>query len=79
MLQLIHDCKKLVWATRCVPVAHVVGGDQPFIRRLVGISTSHQVGLIYIMGLQDEAAEKWLHMDKRQLRSLRRPPTTNTW
>ena len=56
MLQSIHDCKSFCWASRRVPAALVFGGDQPFIRRLIGVSTSPQVGSIYNMGVWDKAA-----------------------
>ena len=43
--------------------ALVLGGDQPFIRRLIGVSTSPQVGSIYNMGVWDKAAAAWLRVD----------------
>ena len=46
--------------------ALVLGGDQPFIRRLMGVSTSPQVGSIYNMGVCDKAAAAWLRADVRR-------------
>ena len=66
MLQSIQDCKSFCWASRWVPVALVLEGDQPFIRRRIGVSASPQVGSIYNMGLWDEAAAAWLRVDVRR-------------
>ena len=66
MLQLIRDCKSFCWASCWVPVALVLGGDQPFIRRLIGVSTSPQVGFIYNMGVWDKAGATWLWVDVRR-------------
>ena len=41
-----------------MPAALILGGDQPFIRRLIGLSTSPQVGSIYKMGVWDKAARR---------------------
>ena len=67
MLQSIHVCKSFFWATRWVPAALVLGGDQPFIRRLMGASTSPQVGSIYNMGVWDKAATAWLRVKRRHI------------
>ena len=56
MLQSVHDCKKFYWGTKWVPAQLVIGGDQPFIRRLIGISTSPMVGSIYNMGVWEKVA-----------------------
>ena len=66
MLQSIHDCKILCWASTWVPAALVLGGEQPCIRRLIGVSTSPQVGSIYHMGVWDKAADAWLRVDVRR-------------
>ena len=66
MLQSIHDCKSFCWASSWVPAALVLGGDQPLIRRLIGVSTSPQVGSIYNMGVLDKAAAAWLRVDMRR-------------
>ena len=66
MLQTIHDCKSFCWASTWVPAALVLGGDRPFIRRLIGVSTSPQVGSIYNMGVWDKAAAAWLRRDVRR-------------
>ena len=67
MLQSIHDCKSLCWASGWVPAALVLGSDQPLIRRLIGVSTSPQVGSISNMGLWDKAAATWLRVDVRRI------------
>ena len=41
----------------------VIGGDQPFIRHLIGVSTLPQAGSIYNMGVWDKAAATWLQVD----------------
>ena len=66
MLQSIHDCKSFCWASRWVLAALVLGGDQPLICRLIGVSTSPQVGSIYNMGVWDKAAAAWLRVDVRR-------------
>ena len=50
-----------------MPAALVLGGDQLFISRLIGVSTSPQVGSIYSMGVWDKAAAAWLRVDVRQI------------
>ena len=44
----------------------VLGGDQPFIRRLIGVFTSPQVGSIYNMGVWDKAAATWWRVHVRR-------------
>ena len=66
MLQSIHECKSFCWASNWVLAALVLGGDQPFIRRLIGVSTSPLVGSIYNMGVWDKAAAAWLRVDVRR-------------
>ena len=66
MLQSIHNCKTFCLASTWVPAALVLGGDEPFIRRLIGVSTSAQVGSIYNMGVWDKAAGAWLRVDVRR-------------
>ena len=34
----------------------VIGGDQPFVRRLIGVSIFPMVGAIYNMGVWDKVA-----------------------
>ena len=55
--------QKFCWASNWVPDALVFGGDQPFIRRLIGVSKSPQVGSICNMGVWDKAAAAWLRVD----------------
>ena len=63
MFQSIHDCKSFCWATFWVPAALVLRGDQPFFLRLIGVSTSPQVGSTYSMGVWDKAVVTWLWVD----------------
>ena len=60
VLQSIHGCKKFYWATRWVPNELVIGGDQPFVGRLNGVSTSPLVGSMYNMGVWDMGAAAWV-------------------
>ena len=39
-----------------MPSGLVIGGDQPFVRRLIVVSTSPLVGSIYNMGVWDKVA-----------------------
>ena len=66
MLHSIHDYKSLCWANRWVLAALVLGRDQPFIRRLIGVSTSPQVGSIYNIGVWAKVAATWLRVDVRR-------------
>ena len=66
MLQPIHDYKGFCSAPSWVPAALDLGGDDPFIRRLIGVSTSPQVGSTYNMGVWDKAATAWLRVDVRR-------------
>ena len=66
MLQSIHYFKNFCRAPRWVPAALVLGGDQPFIRRLIGVSTSPQLGSNYNMGVWDKAAATWLRVGVRR-------------
>ena len=56
MLQSVHDCKKFYCGMEWVPSELVIGGDQPFVRRLIGVSISPMVGSIYNMGVWDKVA-----------------------
>ena len=53
-MQSIQDCKKFWWVSCSVPSGLVIGGDQPFVRRLIGVSTSGMVGSINNMGVWDK-------------------------
>ena len=66
MLQSVHDCKKFYWGTKWVPAELVIGGDQPFVRRLIGFSISPMVGSIYNMGVWDKVAAAWVKADVRR-------------
>ena len=48
--------------SRWGPSGLVIGGDQPFVRRLIGVSTSPLVGSIYNMGVWDRVALAWVNM-----------------
>ena len=56
VLQSRQDCEKVHWVWRWVPSRLVIGGDQPFVRRLIGVSTSPLVGSIYNMGVWDKVS-----------------------
>ena len=45
-----------------VPSGLVIGGDQPFVRRLIGVSTSPLVGSIYNMGVWDKVVAPWVNV-----------------
>ena len=49
-----------------MPVALVLGGDHPFSRSLIGVSTSRQVDSIYNMRVWDKAAATWLRLHVRR-------------
>ena len=66
MLLSIHNFESFCWAARWVPAELVLGGDQQFFRRLIGVSTLPQVCSIYNMGVWDKAAAMWLRMAVRQ-------------
>ena len=51
--------------SRWVPSRLVIGGDQPFVRRLIGVSTSPLVGSIYNMGVWDKVAAAWVNVATR--------------
>ena len=52
--------------SRWVPSRLVIGGDQPFVRRLIGVFTSPLVGSIYNMGVWDKVAAAWVNMATRR-------------
>ena len=56
----MHDCKKFCWGTKWVPAELVVGGDQLFVRGLVGVSISRMAASIYNMGVWEKVAAAWL-------------------
>ena len=66
MLQSVHECKKFYWGTNWVPAKLVIRGDQPFVRRLIGVSISPMVGSIYNMGVWDKVAAVWVKADVRR-------------
>ena len=57
-MQSIIDCKKFYWCDSWVPAAVLLGGDQPWLRRLVGISVAPQVGSI-CEAVRDNTAKQW--------------------
>ena len=65
MLQSIRECKSFCGATRWVPPALVLAGDQPFVRLLIDVSTLPQEGSISNMGVLDKAVATWLRVDVR--------------
>ena len=52
--------------SRWVPSRLVIGGDHPFVRRLIGVSTSPLVGSIYNMGVWDKVAAAWVNVETRR-------------
>ena len=56
MLQFVQDSEPLYWGTKCVESELVIGGDKPFVRRLVGMSILPMVGTIYNMGVWHKVA-----------------------
>ena len=42
-----------------MPAAVLLGGDQPWLRRLLGISVAPQVGSIFNEAVRDNAAKRW--------------------
>ena len=52
--------------SRLVPSRLVIGGDQPFVRRLIGVSTSPMVGSIYNIGVWDKVAAAWVNVATRR-------------
>ena len=66
MLQSVHDCKKFYWGTKWVPAELVVGGDQPFVRRLIGVSVVPMVDSIYNMRVWDKVAAAWVKAGVRR-------------
>ena len=52
----------------------VIGGDQPFLRHLIGVSISPMVGSIYNMGVWDKGAAAWVNTARR--RTLREEVAT---
>ena len=60
MLQWVHNYEKFYWGTKWVPPELLVRGDQPFVRRLIGVSISPMVGSSYHMGVWDKFAAAWV-------------------
>ena len=48
--------------SRWVPSRLVIGGDQPFVRRLIAVSTLPLVGSIYNIGVWDKIAAAWVNL-----------------
>ena len=42
-----------------MPAEVLLGGDRPWLRRLLGISVAHQVGSIFNKALRDNTAKHW--------------------
>ena len=42
-----------------MPAAVLLGGDQPWLRRLLGISVAPQVGSIFNEAVRDNTAKQW--------------------
>ena len=52
--------------SRRVPSKLVIGGNQPFVRRLIGVSTSPMMGSICNMGVWDKFAAAWVNVATRR-------------
>ena len=52
--------------SRWVPSRLVIGGDQPFVRRLIGVSTSPLLGSSCNMGLWDKVGTAWVNVATRR-------------
>ena len=57
------------WATRWAESELVIGGDQAFVRRLIGVSIPPMVGSINNMGVWDKGTAAWVNT--ATLRGLR--------
>ena len=42
-----------------MPAAVLVGGDQPWLRRLLGMSVAPQVGSIFNEAVRENLAKRW--------------------
>ena len=70
MLQSVHDCKKYCRGIKWVPAELVVGGDQTFVRRLIGVSISPMEGSIYNMHVWHKVAAAWVKAGLRRTLEL---------
>ena len=59
-MQLIHGCNKFYWGTKWVPAELVIGGHQPFMTRLIGVSTSPMLGSTYSMVVWGKVSAVWV-------------------
>ena len=66
MLRSVHNCKKLYWGTKWVPTKLVIGGGQPFMRRLSRVSISPMVGSIYNTYVWGKVAAAWVKAGVRR-------------
>ena len=57
-LPSIIDRKKFYWCNSWVPAAVLLGGDQPWLRRRLGISMAPQVGTIFNEAVRDHTAKQ---------------------
>ena len=49
----------ITWCDSWVPAEVLLGGDQPWLRRLLGISVAPQVGSIFNEAVRDNTAKQW--------------------
>ena len=59
VLQSIIDCQKFYWCDSWVPSAVLLGGDQPWLRRVLGMSLAPQVGSSLNEAVRDNTAKHW--------------------
>ena len=58
-MQSIIDCKKFYWCNSWVAPVVLLGGDQPWLRQLLGINVAPQVGSIFDEAVRDNTAKQW--------------------
>ena len=58
-LQAIVDSRQMRWAGKMREAKVWVGGDQPWLRRLLGVSTCPQVGSLFNEGIWDHTQKEW--------------------
>ena len=65
--QSIIDCKKFYRRDRWVPAAALLGGDRPWLRRLLGINVAPQVGSMFNEAVRDNTAKRWNGVTARRI------------
>ena len=60
-----------------MPVAVLLGGDQPWLRRVLGISLLSQLGSVFNQAVRDNTAEQWNGVAAR--RTTESEATNHRW